>query len=58
MLLDVNSDKPSEQSGKQKMQYDNVLKTYDSASGGVSWSQFEWKMYDTQMIWDYYANQR
>lgn len=49
MLLDVNNDKTSEQSGKQKMQYDNALKAYDSASGGVSWSQFEWKTYDTQM---------
>lgn len=49
MLLDVNSDKPSEQSGKQNLQYDNALKAYDSASGGVSWSQFEWKTYDTQM---------
>ena len=51
MLLEVNTegDRISEQSGKQKLQYDNALKAYDSANGGVSWSQFEWKTYDTQM---------
>lgn len=51
MLLEVNTegDRVSEQSGKQKLQYDNALKAYDSANGGVSWSQFEWKTYDTQM---------
>lgn len=51
MLLEVNTDgdRASEQSGKQKLQYDNAMKAYDSANGGVSWSQFEWKTYDTQM---------
>lgn len=51
MLLEVNTegDRVSEQSGKQKLQYDNALKAYDSVNGGVSWSQFEWKTYDTQM---------
>ena len=51
MLLEVNTegDRVSEQSGKQKLLYDNALKAYDSVNGGVSWSQFEWKTYDTQM---------
>lgn len=51
ILLEVNteSDRVSEQSGKQRLQYANALKAYDSTNGGVSWSQFEWKTYDTQM---------
>lgn len=51
ILLEVNteSDRGSEQSRKQKVQYTNALKAYDRANGGVSWSQFEWKTYDTQM---------
>lgn len=51
ILLEVNTDsvRSSEQSGKQKLQYNNALKAYDSANGGVSWSQFEWKTYDTHM---------
>lgn len=34
---------------KQKMQYDKALKAYGSSNDGVSWSQFEWRTYDTQM---------
>ena len=49
MEVNTEGDRFSEQSGKQKLQYDNALKAYDSANGGVSWSQFEWKTYDTQM---------
>lgn len=30
-------------------QYENALKAYENTQGGVSWSQFEWKTYDTQM---------
>lgn len=30
-------------------QYESALKTYENMQGGVSWSQFEWKTYDTQM---------
>jgi len=30
-------------------QYENASKAYENAQGGVSWSQFEWKTYDTQM---------
>lgn len=30
-------------------QYESALKAYENAQGGVSWSQFEWKTYDTQM---------
>lgn len=31
------------------MQYDKALKAYGSLNDGVSWSQFEWRTYDTQM---------
>jgi len=27
----------------------NRVKPYDHTGNGVSWSQFEWKTYDTQM---------
>lgn len=30
-------------------QYENASKAYENAQGGVSWSQLEWKTYDTQM---------
>lgn len=30
-------------------QYENATKAYENAQDGVSWSQFEWKTYDTQM---------
>ncbi len=30
-------------------QYENALKAYENTQDGVSWSQFEWKTYDTQM---------
>ncbi|MBD5466030.1 MAG: hypothetical protein HDR22_09510 [Lachnospiraceae bacterium] len=30
-------------------QYENASKAYGNTQGGVSWSQFEWKTYDTQM---------
>ena len=30
-------------------QYENASKAYENAQDGVSWSQFEWKTYDTQM---------
>ena len=37
--------------GKKVMskQYENASKAYKSTQGGVSWTQFEWKTYDTQM---------
>ena len=30
-------------------QYNDAIKAYDHTGNGVSWSQFEWKTYDTQM---------
>ena len=30
-------------------QYNSALKAYENTRDGVSWSQFEWKTYDTQM---------
>lgn len=30
-------------------QYETALKAYENSKGGVSWSQFEWKTFDTQM---------
>ena len=30
-------------------QYENASKAYGNTQGGVSWSQFEWKTYETQM---------
>ena len=30
-------------------QYESALKAYENTQGGVSWSQFEWKTFDTQM---------
>lgn len=30
-------------------QYKSALKAYENTQGGVSWSQFEWKTFDTQM---------
>lgn len=30
-------------------QYKSALKEYENMQGGVSWSQFEWKTFDTQM---------
>ena len=38
-----------EYSEKQKKQYNDAIKAYDHTGNGVSWSQFEWKTYDTQM---------
>lgn len=37
--------------GKKAMskQYENATKAYKNTQDGVSWSQFEWKTYDTQM---------
>ena len=34
---------------KQKKQYNDAIKAYDHTGNGVSWSQSEWKTYDTQM---------
>lgn len=30
-------------------QYESALNAYENMQGGVSWSQFEWKTFDTQM---------
>ena len=40
MLLEINN---------TKKQYNDAIKAYDHTGNGVSWSQFEWKTYDTQM---------
>ena len=32
-----------------KKQYNDAIKAYDHTGNGVSWQQFEWKTYDTQM---------
>ena len=29
--------------------YNDAIKAYEHIGNGVSWSQFEWKTYDTQM---------
>ncbi len=34
---------------KTKKQYNDAIKAYDHTGNGVSWSQSEWKTYDTQM---------
>ena len=39
----------NEEAAKRNKQYDNAIKAYGCTNGGVSWSQFEWKTYDTQM---------
>lgn len=39
----------NEEVAKRNKQYDNAIKAYGCTNGGVSWSQFEWKTYDTQM---------
>lgn len=39
----------NEEAAKRNKQYDNAIKAYGCKNGGVSWSQFEWKTYDTQM---------
>ena len=31
------------------LQYNDAIKAYEHTGNGVSWSQFEWKTYDTQM---------
>lgn len=33
----------------KKKQYNDAIKAYENIGNGVSWSQFEWKTYDTQM---------
>ena len=33
----------------EKKQYNDAIKAYEHTGNGVSWSQFEWKTYDTQM---------
>lgn len=47
MLLEIDLD-TSKHPGEKK-NYLNALKAYENMGGGVSWSQFEWKTYDTQM---------
>ncbi len=47
MMLEMLFGK-SEQLGKNDEQFD-YAETYENSSSGVSWSQFEWKYYDTQM---------
>ena len=50
MLLEINNtENVPEYSEKQKKQYNDAIKAYEHAGNGVSWSQFEWKTYDTQM---------
>ena len=50
ILLDINNtEKVPEYSPKQKKQYNDAIKAYEHTGNGVSWSQFEWKTYDTQM---------
>ena len=50
MLLEINNtENVPEYSEKQKKQYNDAIKAYDHTGNGVSWSQFEWKTYDTQM---------
>ena len=44
-----NTENVPEYSEKQKKQYNDAIKAYDHTGNGVSWSQFEWKTYDTQM---------
>lgn len=39
----------NEEAAKRNKQYDNAIKAYGCTNGGVSWLQFEWKTYDTQM---------
>ena len=34
---------------KKSQQHNDAIKAYDHTGNGVSWSQFEWKTYDTQM---------
>ena len=47
-LLEQNKDINEETTKRNKL-YDNAIKAYGCTNGGVSWSQFEWKTYDTQM---------
>ena len=47
-LLEQNKD-VNEETAKRNKQYDNAIKAYGCTNGGVSWSQFKWKTYDTQM---------
>ena len=50
MLLEINNtENVPEYSEKQKKQYSDAIKAYEHTGNGVSWSQFEWKTYDTQM---------
>ena len=50
MLLEINNtENVPEYSEKQKKQYNDAIKAYEHTGNGVSWSQFEWKTYDTQM---------
>lgn len=50
MLLEINNtENVPEYSEKQKKQYNDAIKAYGNTGNGVSWSQFEWKTYDTQM---------
>ena len=50
MLLEINNtENVPEYSEKQKKQYNDAIKAYEHIGNGVSWSQFEWKTYDTQM---------
>lgn len=50
MLLEINNtENVPEYSEKQKKQYNDAIKAYDYTGNCVSWSQFEWKTYDTQM---------
>lgn len=50
MLLGINNtENVPEYSEKQKKQYNDTIKAYENTGNGVSWSQFEWKTYDTQM---------
>ena len=44
-----NIENVPEYSEKQKKQYNDAIKAYEHIGNGVSWSQFEWKTYDTQM---------
>ena len=44
-----NTENVPEYSEKQKKQYSDAIKAYEHIGNGVSWSQFEWKTYDTQM---------
>lgn len=44
-----NTENVPEYSEKQKKQYNDAIKAYEHIGNGVSWSQFEWKTYDTQM---------